>query len=122
MNIGIYDGRWDPSARRELRVLAAALAISLVIHAAAIALLPGMRNDAQSLLTRTLEVVLIKAPEPLPMRETPKPLPMQETRPEPKPRVEPATKPREERIPRGLAQEARLGRQCQSPCRTNAAQ
>jgi protein TonB len=97
MNTGIYYDHWDPSARRERRVLAAAFAISLVIHAAAIAWLPGMRNDAQSILTRTLEVVLIKAPEPLPMQETPRPLPMQETRPEPKPRVEPAVKPREER-------------------------
>ena len=78
-------------------MLAAALAISAVIHAVAIAWIPGMRENAQSLLTRTLEVVLIKAPEPLPMQETPKPLPRQETRPEPKPRLEPAVKPREER-------------------------
>ncbi|HUP94429.1 MAG TPA: energy transducer TonB [Burkholderiales bacterium] len=79
----------DPSAlRRQNRLLGAALALSVAVHAAAIAWLPGTRDKAQSLLTRTLEVVLVKPPEPVPMRET---------QPEPKPRVEPTVKPREER-------------------------
>jgi periplasmic protein TonB len=89
MSVSLHFGSHDFSAlRRQNRLISAAFALSIAVHAAAIAWLPGARDNAQSILTRTLEVVLIKAPEPLPMRAT---------QPEPKPRVEPTAKPREAR-------------------------
>ena len=89
MSETLHYGTHDFNAlRRQNRQIAAAFALSVAAHAAVIAWLPGARDNAQSLMTRTLEVVLIKPPEPLPLRET---------QPEPKPRVEPPVKPREER-------------------------